>query len=270
MWIELSRDELDAAKAWNAAHIEPVPAGLRAIITAAGALDMRFGFDDAVGSAFAIQTLAEQQRALGVAGDGKWGKASSAAYAKRSRRRFKVKGTYPAHVRPGSAELRAACVEACQWLKRPELTPAEFLALSNIVRRESDGHTMRPNYTADRHDYYRSRRVDMSARYSKPENISAWEHFAADIRRDRIRTKSSAVGQGQLLGSNYAVHCPIGRLGIGSTVAELAAMITYCDSRYNGPIPAWEFYGLDHCPPDRRSYYSARALVIGCKPGEGY
>lgn len=248
-----------------------VPPVLRiALATAA----LGTSWDEQLLTAAGANLVAELQRSVFALDDGKWGTTSAAHYrdAVTKRARYVVRGRYPEQVAPGTEELRDAADEACTWLGRPPLSDEEFAALSYIVDRESDGWRARPNYTADGLAIYADRRVDRSKRYSSPANRQAWNVFEQDVRSGSYRSKSSAVGIGQLLGRNYEFYCPVGRSGIGDTVAELAGMIAYCHGRYGGPIPARTFYTLPGCPPDRQSFYSAKALEpdLMCKPGEGY
>jgi len=225
----------------------------------------------------AAQAVSEYQRVLGAVPDGKWGPDSDRAEGKYLMQL--VQGDYVNaivvdHMPVGSDILREGMRLAREWRGKPEPTKQEFEAWDYIINRESKGWVGRPNYTADQITRYWEGRVDPEARFSSPKNQKAWHLFQSDVRHSRAvkvhGVRSSAVDVGQLLGSNWVVYCPIGRSGIGKAVPALAAMDAYCEGRYNGVLNAAEFYDLDHCPSDRRSYYSERALLIGCKPGEGY
>jgi hypothetical protein len=223
------------------------------------------------------QAISEYQRVIGTTADGKWGPASDRAegkYLMQLTQGDYIDAIVVDHMPVGSNILHEGMRLAREWRGKPEPTKAEFDAWDYIVQRESGGWVGRPNYTADIIDRYRNGRVNPEARFSNPKNQKAWHLFMDDVRNSRAVSihgvRSSAVDVGQLLGSNWVTYCPIGRRGIGKAVPALAAMDAYCDGRYSGVLNAAEFYDLDHCPSDRRSYYSERALQIGCKPGEGY
>lgn len=231
------------------------------------------------GSPVTAQAISEMQRAIGIEADGKWGPKSTLAY--KSYQRHLVSGENYRDVMwgvdrcaPGSLNAHAAMALAREWRGKPAPTKAEKEAWDYIISRESGGWLGRPNYTADRIQRYQDARVDKKVPYHKVANQRAWAVFASDVRKSEAvstyKVKSSAVCVGQLLGSNWVVHCPLGRAGIGEVVPSFAAMDSYMEGRYSGVLNAAEFYDMDHCPEDRKSYYSERALAIGCKPGEGY
>ena len=223
------------------------------------------------------QAVSEYQRVIGATPDGKWGPASDRAegkYLMQLTQGDYIDAIVVDQMPVGSDILHEGMRLARQWRGKPLPTHAEIEAWDYIVQRESGGWVGRPNYTADIIPKYKEGRVDPGARFSNPKNRKSWYLFSDDVRNSRAVSvqgvRSSAVDVGQLLGSNWVTYCPIGRRGIGKAVPALAAMDAYCDGRYNGVLNAAEFYDLDHCPSDRRSYYSERALAIGCKPGEGY
>lgn len=273
--LRLTDDQVERSIAYHRKQLEQkrlkLPAVLRVALATAS---FSSTWEDELLTPNGAHLVAELQRSVFAVGDGLWGPQSEAEYAHALAHRasFIPRGRYPEQVKPYSQELRDAADEACAWLGRGPLSDEEFDALSYIVDRESDGWRGRPNYTADTVAWYIDRRVDFEKRFSHPANRQAWPVFERDTRSGSYRSKSSCVGIGQGRGDNYEFYCPVGRSGIGDTVAEIAFMIAYCIGRYGGIIEARIFYDLPDCPPDKKSYYSEKALQpdLMCKPGEGY
>lgn len=155
---------------------------------------------------------------------------------------------------PGSPEAIALFRAAA----RAAVLPRSWAAspgLHQILDRESSGWVGRPNYTFG---------------VQSPSQRESWSSIHDELRRGVVRTRSTAVGLGQLLASNYDRYAPNGRADIGDPLGEAIAMLRYIEGRYGDPETAWAFYRLPRCPAGVSSRYGRSALDVGCKPGEGY
>ncbi|HBP21330.1 MAG TPA: hypothetical protein DEA08_26520 [Planctomycetes bacterium] len=138
---------------------------------------------------------------------------------------YPIRAQYPAF----SNEAKQLFAAAARLIGVPE-SWAYSNGLHQILFKESKGWVGIPNYS------YGRRKTDHSA----------WASVHEELRRGRIRARSSATGLGQLLLSNVDKYYPQGRAGIGDPLNEAAGMLAYIRDRYRTPARAWALYGKRH------------------------
>ena len=138
---------------------------------------------------------------------------------------YPIRAQYPAF----STEAKQLFAAAARLIGVPE-SWAYSSGLHRILFKESKGWVGVPNYS------YGRRKTDKSA----------WASVHEELRRGRIRARSSATGLGQLLLSNVDKYYPQGRAGIGDPLNEAAGMLAYIRDRYRTPARAWALYGKRH------------------------
>jgi peptidoglycan hydrolase-like protein with peptidoglycan-binding domain len=153
----------------------------------------------------------------------------------------KPKASYSAkRYEPFSIEAKKLFQEA----SRIAGVPTEWAlseGLHQILKRESDGWVGRPNYT------YGAREADPSF----------WGQIHEELRENKLTTRSSATGLGQLLTRNVDKYYPSGRAGIGDPLEEAVGMLSYIKDRYQSPEKAWNMYGsVEKTDPDTGSVFT--------------
>jgi len=109
-----------------------------------------------------------------------------------------------------------------------------FTGAGKVPGENPGGWVMRPN------ERYGDR--------NKVENREQWSDVRDELREGRIEgqdhvrkgARSSAIGLGQLLVSNYDAYAPGGRTSMGDPLAEAIAMLNYIRDAYGAPEKAWK------------------------------
>jgi len=109
-----------------------------------------------------------------------------------------------------------------------------FTGAGKVPGENPGGWVMRPNERYDDRN--------------KVENRDQWFDIRDELREGRIEgqdhvrkgARSSAIGLGQLLVSNYDAYAPGGRTSMGDPLAEAVAMLNYIRETYGTPQKAWQ------------------------------
>jgi peptidoglycan hydrolase-like protein with peptidoglycan-binding domain len=106
--------------------------------------------------------------------------------------------------------------------------PAALAAINRVIEKESGWKVGIPNYTIRNAGISRERAI--AELQSGRKNLT---HLGAS---------SSAMGLGQLLGTNMDKYMPNGRQGIGDLQSELRGALAYMKDRYETPQAALAFH----------------------------
>ena len=106
--------------------------------------------------------------------------------------------------------------------------PGALAAINRVIEKESGWRVGIPNYTITNAGISRERAI--AELQSGRKNLT---HLGAS---------SSAMGLGQLLGTNMDRYMPSGRAGIGNLQEELRGALAYMQDRYGSPQAALAFH----------------------------